>query len=153
MSWCAKPSSAYSTYVMAWTDAWSEVEGILRGCRDLCLQTMGVGEPPAPSCNFLGTWHDHMEALTRACGRLPRELAFGPVRNWVVFQELRTYLSEASAWPAELRGVLLACWAAVGRAIAPRVNLARIPAAPRVVQHDEVAPFSARPPNRAFLRQ
>ena len=71
----------------------------------------------------------------------------------MVFQEVRTYLSGASAWPAELRGVLLACWAAVGRAIAPRVNLARIPAAPRGVQHDEVAPVSARPPNRAFLRQ
>ena len=153
MSWGAKVGSAYSPGIMAGTDAWSEVEAILRGCRDLCLRTMGTGEPPAPACNFLDTWHSHMDALTRACGRLPRDRAFGPVRNWVTFQEVRTILSGASAWPAELRGTLLACWAAVGKAVAPRVSLARIPAAPRGDLHEEAAPVAARPPDRAFLRQ
>jgi hypothetical protein len=114
---------------MAATNTFSEVEAILHGCRDLCLRTIGAGAPPVPACTFLEAWQAHMDTLTWACERLPKQPASGPVRSWVAFQEVRTILSGASAWPAELRGSLLACWAALGRAVAPRTGTAQVPAA------------------------
>jgi hypothetical protein len=145
--------AAVSPSIMAVTSAWTEVEAILHGCRDLCLRTIGAGVPPAPACAFLEAWQAHMDTLTWACERLPKEPAFGPVRSWVAFQEVRTILSGASAWPAELRGALLVCWAAVGRAVAPRAVTDRIPAVPRGDHHDDAPPAAQRPPDRTFLRQ
>ena len=129
-----------------------EVERALRLCKDLCTRCLDAPASAPARDDFGQQWGHLLDCLSDAFQRLPPMPTGSGVHNWVVFQETRTLLSAAWAWPAHLQGLVPSCWAAINRALLHKraPNPRAPPAAP---DNLDLAPTCTPAPHPAYVQQ